>query len=108
MMLVNKCNYVQKKSCIEVNVQRQVVTKTKVSRFKMKLGLKNYRKIKVTGVRYYAYIKCPDSTCADKNTTIYIPTYEVKEKKVTVQNYDSATGEYSKSRVPKIKSLKKK
>jgi hypothetical protein len=108
MMLVNKCNYVQKKSCIQVSVQRQVITKTKVNRFKMKLGLKNYMKTKVASIKYYAYFQCPDSTCADKNTTIYIPTYEVKEKKVTVQDYDTATGEYSKSRVPKIKSLKKK
>ncbi|CAN5117173.1 hypothetical protein BH09BAC5_BH09BAC5_14630 [soil metagenome] len=108
MMFVNKCNYIQKKNCIHLSVERHVEYKTKVSRFKMKLGLKKYTKTKKVRVEYFVHIECPDSSCADQSTIIYVPTYEVKEKKITVENYDSATGEFSKSRVPKIKSLKKK
>lgn len=116
MMLVNKCNVNIVKNCMQVSVQRRVQHQVKVSKFKKKLGFKKYtrtrkrRRFKKFPVTYTYYVRvyCPDSTCRNTKTTFYVPTYQVKEKLVTVRDLDTATGETSKARVPKIKTIKKK
>lgn len=108
MMLVNKCSYKANPNCMTVSIERKEEYDLKFSRFRMKLGLKNHWKKKNKRVTYYAQVHCQDTTCGDDGRKLYIPAYEVKEKKVSVLEYDSLKGEYVKQKEPKVKSVKKK
>jgi hypothetical protein len=108
MMMVNKCRYQDKSNCMTVTVERREEYDLKFSSFKMKLGMKNYYTKENKRVIYYAHVKCEDTTCGDDGRVLYIPTYEVGEKKVSVTRYDSVQDKYVKEKTPKVKSVKKK
>jgi hypothetical protein len=108
MMLVNKCSYRANPNCMTVTIERKEEYDLKFSRFRKKMGFKKYHRKKNKRVTYYAHIVCQDTTCGGDGRKLFIPSYEVKEKKVTVLKYDSIQGEFVKQKEPKVKSVKKK
>ena len=104
----NACDYQKNKECVVLRTQKKVRYDLKFSRFRMKLGLKNYYKVKKKYVSYEVGFYCKDSTCGKLNASFLIPFFDVNEKQHSVQKFDSSTMNYQNYPASKIKSVKKK
>jgi hypothetical protein len=94
---VKKCEYLQFKNCVQFNVKavKQIIP-PRISKFKMKLGLKKYYKKRRVQTAYVVAFNCPDSNCAFKSATVYFPMIESKSKKYSVTRQNRNTGEVNK------------
>jgi hypothetical protein len=105
---VNKCRFEQDPSCLRIGLTRYEENKIKFSKFRRNLGLKNAYVLKDRKVFYKANVSCRDTSCIGGTMRLYVPAYEVTEKKFYITRLDPASGTYKKYEEPKIKNLKKK
>jgi hypothetical protein len=105
---VNKCRFEESPNCLQVTLGRYEQNRIKFSKFRMKMGLKNHYALKDRSVFYKVNVSCADTGCFGRDVRLYVPVYQVSEKKFYVSIYDSAGGRWKKYTEPRIKNLKRK
>lgn len=104
----NLCEYLKKQDCIKIKSRMVIHTEVKINRFKMKLGFKNYRKVKRRYTTYEIDYTCKDTSCGKAKVSLLVPFFDVSTKEYKVQKYDTASKSYQTHKEAKIKSIKKK
>src|SRR6218665_1057440 len=102
------CEYRKKKDCIRLKARKDVRYDMKLSRFRMKLGLKNYYKIKKKYTSYTVNFTCADTSCGNVNASLLVPFFQVQEKEYKALKFDSVSMSYKDIKGAKIKNVQKK
>ena len=108
LTVMKVCEYKKKKDCIVIRSRKEVQYVMKLSRFRMKLGLKHFYKVKKKITTYRVGYYCKDTACGKTWISLMLPLVQIDAKDYVVKKYDSASSSYQLYKESKVKSVKKK